>query len=162
MTSSGQLDLEAFERLLEIHGGRVERWPATVREALTRLLESSAVARARWDEAARLDALLDASPEVEPAPALVARIASLPALHPRPVRAAWWPFQSSVAPLFAWGAAAMLGVVVGIAQAPEPDASDGDVTAELDDGYAADDGSLDDWTEVSGVVTGADWALEDE
>jgi hypothetical protein len=166
MTSSGRLDLEAFERLLEIHGSRVERWPDAAREALGQLLEESPMARARWEEAKALDALLAAAPEVEPTAALVARIASLPALHPRAARPAWWPFQSSLAPLFAWGAAAALGVVVGIMQAPEPELNVGDVTAEL--GYdlageaAVDEGSSDDWTEVSGLVMGADWALEDE
>lgn len=162
MTSSGRLDLEAFERLLAIHGSRVERWPQPLRQALADLLEQSAPARARWDEAKRLDGWLDAVPAVEPTPALVARIASLPALHPRAARSAWWPFQSSLTPLFAWAAAAVLGVVVGISQAPDPLDAGTDTTAELGLDGEVDEASLDDWSEVSSLAMGADWALEDE
>lgn len=162
MTSSGRLDQDAFERLLDTHGSHLDRWPASAREALGDLLERSPAARSRWEEERRLDALLDVAPAVEPTPALLARIASLPALHPRQARAAWWPFQSSLAPLFAWGAAAVLGVVVGVSQAPEPARGDADVIAELGDEARADEPPQDDWTEVSSLVMGTDWALEDE
>src|SRR4051812_47497636 len=122
MRAPERLDMKAFERLLEIHGGRAERWPEGSREPLRRLLESSAEARTRWQEAERLDMLLDAVPAIEPAPTLLASIASLPARHPHTRRAAvWWPFGRSLAPLVAWGAAAVLGLVVGFAQAPSLD-----------------------------------------
>jgi hypothetical protein len=162
MTSSGRLDQEALERLLDEHGSRLERWPEAARHALGDLLERSPAARLRWEEARDLDGLLDAVPSVEPTAALMARIASLPALHPRPARAAWWPFQSSLAPLLTWGAAAVLGIVVGISQVPEPDERSGDVTAELADETTAEEASLDDWDDVSSLAMGADWALEDE
>jgi hypothetical protein len=162
MTSSGRLDLKAFERMLDEHGSNLARWPEAARSEAGGLLERSPEARMRWEEARRLDALLDAVPPVEPTPALLARIASLPALHPRAARAVWWPFESSLAPLFAWAAAAVLGVVVGISQAPEPEEGNGDVTAELGEEATAEDTSLDDWTDVSSLAMGADWALEDE
>ena len=165
MSTSRRLEMKDFERLLDIHGGRAERWPEAVREPLARLLESNEVARARWEDARSLDALLAALPDVEPAPALMARIAALPARHPRPARAAWWPFQGSFAPLFAWGAAAVLGVVVGMVQAPDLDldSSDTDVGAEVSDDLAwVDEGATDDWTEMDGLVTGDDWAAEDD
>lgn len=165
MSVPERLDLNTFERLLGIHGGRAERWPEALREPLARLLESSAEARARWDEARALDRMLDAVPVVEPAPALMASIAALPARHPRPERAPWWPFRGALAPLLGWGAAAMLGVVLGLARAPDIDGElypeEADVAAlELDD-PAGDEGS-DDWSEVSELVWVADWAAEEE
>jgi ferric-dicitrate binding protein FerR (iron transport regulator) len=165
MSKPERLDSNTFERLLGVYGGRVERWPEAWREPLARLLESSVEARARWEEASGLDRLLDALPEVEPAPALMASIAALPARHPRPVRARWWPFHGALAPLLGWGMAAVLGVVVGVAQAPDADADlyaeDADMAAlDLDD--ASGEESSDDWTEVSELVWGADWAAEEE
>ena len=61
--------------------------------------------------------------------------------------------------------AAVLGVVVGVAQAPDADADlyaeDADMAAlDLDD--ASGEESSDDWTEVSELVWGADWAAEEE
>jgi ferric-dicitrate binding protein FerR (iron transport regulator) len=165
MSAPERLDDKAFERLLEIHGGRAERWPEGSRESLRRLLESSAEARTRWEEAKRLDALLDALPSIEPAPTLMASIASLPARHPRRQGVAWWPFGRSLAPLLAWGAAAVLGLLVGLSDAPILDFSDGDASdgagaidvATIDNGSAGED-----WADVSALATGADWDSEDE
>jgi hypothetical protein len=159
-----RLDPITFERLLGIHGGRLERWPEAHREPLARLLESSAEARARWEDAGALDRLLEAAPDVEPAPALMARIAALPARHPRAERAAWWPFQGALAPLLGWGAAALLGVVVGVAQAPDAGLELGDEPADMAalelDAEGAE--GTEDWSEVSELVWGADWAAEEE
>jgi len=156
-----RLDLITFERLLGIHGSRVERWPEVYRGPLALLLESSAEAKARWDEALALDRLLDALPEVEPAPALMARIAALPARHPRAERSRWWPFHGALAPLLGWAAAAVLGVVVGVAQAPEADVDLGGEDADVATLDLGDEGA-DDWSEVSELVTGARWAAEEE
>jgi hypothetical protein len=179
MSTKNRLDPATFERLLQVHGSRIERWPEALREPLERWLESSEGARARWAEASELDAWLDAVPEIEPASDLVARIASLPALHARPERLGWWPFGNPLAPLLAWGAAAALGVALGVLVAPELDleldsADDADAVAEVlasdgdgadddgADGDGADDEGADDWVEVSGLVMGADWVPEDE
>jgi len=170
MSTKDALDQATFEQLLEIHGSHSERWPEALREPLARWLESSEAARVRWAEATELDAWLAAVPEIEPASDLVARIASLPALHPHPERLGWWPFGNPLAPLLAWGAAAALGVALGVIAAPELDfelnpGDDGDAVAEVldpDEGEALDDDGADDWTEVSGLVMGADWAPEDE
>ena len=86
MSTRDRLDLERFEQLLAVHGGRLERWPQAQREPLRRGVQQPAQARARWAEAAELDALLAAAPEIEPTSELVARLASLPARHPRPER----------------------------------------------------------------------------
>lgn len=167
MSTKETLDQATFEGLLEIHGAHLERWPEALREPLSRLLASSEAAQARWAEAGELDAWLDALPEVEPASDLVARIASLPALHPRPERLGWWPFGNPLAPFLAWGAAAALGVSLGVFAAPDLDLDgDADTDAVADyfapDDDDADDDGVDDWTEVSGLVMGADWAPEDE
>jgi len=167
MSAAERLEWAVFERLLGIHGSRIERWPDSVREPLRRLLEHSERARALWADAERLDAWLGSAVEVEPAPALLARINSLPARHPRPARAVWWPFESSLAPLLGWAAAAVLGVIVGTSDLVDFDLGDIDTDVPSDQASAdqadPDDGSgADDLLEVSGLVTGADWAVEDE
>jgi hypothetical protein len=163
MSTSGRLEMAVFERLLEVHGSRIERWPEASREQLGGLLESSPLARMRLEEAKRLDALLDALPDVEPAPELLARITSLPARHPRSQRARWWPFNSPLTPLFAWGTAAMLGVLLGVV-APDFAEPLDDESADMAtlDVPAADDDGNDDWSDMSGLAMGADWASEDE
>jgi hypothetical protein len=168
MSTSEPLEMATFERLLEVHGSRIERWPEAKREPLGRLLESSELARARWKEAEHLDGLLAALPEIEPAPDLMARIASLPARHPRAQRAGWWPFNNPLTPLFAWGAAAALGLAMGVI-APDFAATDSDAPADvaaLDapgaDPDDADDDSADDWADMSGLAMGGDWASEDD
>jgi hypothetical protein len=167
MNTVERLEMATFERLLEIHGGRMERWPEASREPLRRLLEGSALARERWGEAARLDALLDALPEIEPSPDLMARITSLPARHPHEARAGWWPLGSPVTSFFAWGLAAALGVLLGVTT-PDLGPIDTDLSGDLAsvdvdslDGDGAAEGG-DDWTEVSGLAMGADWASEEE
>lgn len=173
MSTRDRLDLERFEQLLAVHGGRLERWPQAQREPLRRLLDASAQARARWAEAAELDALLAAAPEIEPTSELVARLASLPARHPRPERPGWWPFGNPLAPLLAWGAAAALGVALGMAGVDGPDADVSDVAvgdgasaawdvAVLGEEAAEDDAAADEWSELAGLAMGATWALEDE
>lgn len=168
MSTAERLEMATFERLLEIHGGREERWPEASREPLRRLLEGSELARERWQEAARFDALLAALPEIEPTPDLMARIASLPARHPRVARAGCWPFGSPFAPVFAWGAAAALGVLLGVVApdfAPLDTDLSGDVASVDTDSVDVDgtdvDGT-DDWAEVSSLVMGAEWASEEE
>src|SRR2546430_17105982 len=48
-----------FHRLLDIHGARLQRWPAAERMSAERLLAADATARAARDEVRRLEALLD-------------------------------------------------------------------------------------------------------
>lgn len=112
MTRQKPFDLEQLEHYLDVHGSALERWPADAQPAARQLLETSAEARAVWARAERLTALLDAAPDVLPSAALAARIAALPARHPRGW-AAWWPFGNPLAPLLGWAAAAAFGVFVG-------------------------------------------------
>jgi hypothetical protein len=153
MSASKRLELSTFERLLEVHGGSVEGWPEDLRRPAQELLESSEAARAAWSQARRLDALLGGLPDVAPSAQLIARIASLPLRHPHSGKS-WWPFGHAFAPLLAWGAAAALGLIVGSVAAPELPAFQVEPTAEL--------GQNDDWSELSELALGADFALEDE
>lgn len=156
MSQSEHLQLEVFEQLLSVHGAKLERWPEELAPRARQLLEASAAARARWSEASRLEALLDALPAVEPSSELMARIAALPARHPHSPSARWWPFGNPLAPLLAWGAAAALGLIVGV-MVPEVEALEGaasdvsEVTAPADD-----------WSELSDLALGGHWSLEEE
>ncbi|HWO11967.1 MAG TPA: hypothetical protein VNN80_20880 [Polyangiaceae bacterium] len=161
MSLPERLDLITFERLLGIHGSRVERWPDAYREPLARLLDSSAEAQARWEEARALERVLDALPAIEPTPALMARIASLPARHPRPERRRWWPFHGALTPLLGWGVAALLGVTLGAVEPPEVEDVDLDADAADIAALELDDDAGDDWSDVSDLVTGG-WAAEEE
>lgn len=155
MSTSEGLELADFERLLELHGARPERWPEELSARARRLLDTSEAARGRWSEARRLEEWLDAAPRAEPSSELMARIASLPARHPRPASSGWWPFGNPLAPLLAWGAAAALGLVVGLAV---PELAADDVFAS----ESTSDTTAEDWSEVSELMLGARWALEEE
>lgn len=111
--SGRSLELSELVANLEIHGSRLERWPAGLAERARPLLSVSAEARRAQSDAAALDALLDAADPIEPSPVLLSRIAALPALHPRRGFWSWWPFESVSRPAFAWLMAAVVGVAVG-------------------------------------------------
>ena len=156
MSRSERVELEQFEQLLEVHGAKLERWPAELGAAARRLLDSSEPARERWSEARRFEALLDAAPAVEPSSALIARIGTLPALHPRASGFVWWPFGNPFSPLLAWGAAAALGLIVGMA-VPELDAEASSASEPSEDAAQSED-----LRELSELALGGLWSLEDE
>jgi len=60
--------------ILDAYGADPARWPAAERDAALALLARSAEARRHHDQAARLDAALDAAPVDVPSPALAGRI----------------------------------------------------------------------------------------
>jgi hypothetical protein len=116
---------ERFETLAGIHGGDLRRWPGAERAAAERLLAEVPELRTVLDEAASLDALLDASPTPWPSQALRDRVI---AAAPKPARvpvlagvAGWagvlspagWS-RSGVAFGAGWAAAACAGVVAGM------------------------------------------------
>ena len=154
MSSLPRLTLATFERLLDLYGARLERWPEELRGPARELIEASELVRATWSAARRLDAVLETAPEVLPSAALAARVAAIPARHPRASGAAWWPFGNVFAPLLAWGAAAALGLFVGTLAVPELEA----IEAEPQEQSVQNE----DWSELSELVLGANWALEDE
>lgn len=146
-------DLEQLEQHLDVYGSALERWPAEAQAAARRLLESSAEARAAWARAERLTALLDAAPDVLPSAALQARIAALPARHPRGW-AAWWPFGNPLAPLLGWAAAAAFGVLVGSSSIPglELESGMGAPVATADEAWAEEEAfdplAVEEWSEL--------------
>ena len=148
------LELSELVANLEIHGARLERWPAALAERARPLLAVSAEARRAQSDAAALDALLDAAPSIEPSAALLARVAALPALHPRRGFWSWWPFESVSRPAFAWLTAAVVGIAVG--HAVPSDELDAAVTRdgvaavdEVADGSELDTQSWDELGELS-------------
>lgn len=68
------LSTERLAALLDAYGADPGRWPADERAAAEALLAASPAARARRDEAARLDALLDLVPAPAPTADLADRI----------------------------------------------------------------------------------------
>jgi hypothetical protein len=133
----GLVDLERFATIVGAYGADSSSWPDDEREAALALLASSEEAARMQQEAAALDAFLDDVPDVRPSTALRSRI-----LEQAPRRSSswaerWnrfaevvWPFGPRWQPVAALAAAAVLGVVVGVAvpQASPSDTSTTDVT----------------------------------
>jgi hypothetical protein len=163
------LDLQHFEDLLDVHGADVARWPERWRQPALQLLEASDAARRARAAAERCSRLLDVLPEPEPSAQLRARIAALPARHPRQHGVArWWPFGNPLAPLLAWSAAALLGLLVGssslgdgslgpgISAAGEPvePGNTGSVSGAMSAASPSDGNGSDDLADVSGLLLG--------
>ena len=111
--------LKQFDRLLDIHGPDLARWPARRQAAARRLIAEDPAARAAQAAACRLGALLDRVPA--PPGDAAGRVARLLARLPTQRAPAWWG-----APVLLWDllprwprAAALatmaaLGIVVGL------------------------------------------------
>ena len=124
--------LTRFNRLLDLHGADLARWPARERAAAWQLVAARPEARAALDAARRLDALLardPAPPGSWDAPSIPALLARLPAQQ----TPYWWP-----APVVLWDllpawpraaalvAMAVVGILVGLTDVditPAPAAS---------------------------------------
>ncbi|MBV8166263.1 MAG: hypothetical protein JO021_05680 [Alphaproteobacteria bacterium] len=124
--------LTRFNRLLDLHGADLARWPARERAAAWQLVAARPEARAALDAARRLDALLardPAPPAAWDAPSIPALLARLPAQQ----TPYWWP-----APVVLWdllpawpratalAAMAVVGILVGLTDVditPAPAAS---------------------------------------
>ena len=102
--------IERLQTLAEAYGGDLRRWPADQRAFAESLVAADPAARVLLDEAAALDALLDASPSVAPSADLTARVlraAPGARAKSRPRRAVWFLGAG-------WAAAACAGVVAGV------------------------------------------------
>jgi hypothetical protein len=129
------LRLKQFHRLLDIHGPALARWPAGCQDAARRLLAADPAARAGFDAARRLGALLDrvaVPPEDEARLRVAAALAHLPAQQP-PLR---WPTPMllwDLLPRWPRGAAlaamAVLGILVGLTDLGAPLSGSGAATA---------------------------------
>jgi len=109
-------------QVLDAYGASPDRWPAEDRRALLALLEEFAEARARRDEAARLDAWLDAAGDL-PAPSrrvadrIVDGFAAAPAPGHRSVARRW--LAAAVIPV-----AAAAALVLWLTRGPAPTGTD--------------------------------------
>jgi len=122
-------------------------------------------ARSAWQRAARLDRLLDAYPEIEPSPSLVARIAAIPITAPAARSTVSWPLGAVWASLLGWGVAAVLGLWVGGVAAPmfEPlDAAASASPAPSEESAEDDAAALDEWIDLSELALGAGLIGEEE
>ena len=102
--------IERLQALAEAYGGDLRRWPADQRAFAESLVAADPAARVLLDEAAALDALLDASPSVAPSADLTARVlraAPGARAKSRPRRAVWFLGAG-------WAAAACAGVAFGM------------------------------------------------
>ena len=101
---------ERLHELADAYGADLRRWPASERAFAESLLAADPSLKAVLDEAATLDALLNAAPAPVPSAALTARIlAAAPKRKPRSRlgRAVWYLGAG-------WAAAACAGVVAGV------------------------------------------------
>ena len=137
-----RLDAERFRAVVESYGANPERWPAQDRQAWEKLV-AGAGELAWLDDGRRLDALLDEVPDLAPSPALLRRVAEIPARHVT-APSCIWPL-GRLRTLVAFGAmAAAMGLVVGM------------TTTES---TANEDGS-EGWDELSALALGADVSEE--
>lgn len=164
MNASQRMDGGSFEQLLELYGARLERWPEELRAPAREWMEQSEAARSAWQRAARFDRLLDAYPEIEPSPALVARIAAIPITAPALRPAVSWPFGAVWASLLGWSVAAVLGFWVGGVAAPMFEPLDNGATVATIEPEESDDdaAALDEWSDLSELALGAGLIGEEE
>lgn len=107
------MKIERLEVLAEAYGADLSRWPAHERAFAESLIAADPAARAVLEDAAALDALLDASPRVTPSADLTARVlAAAPKARVRTGRGhlhrLFWVLGAG------WAAAACAGVVAGV------------------------------------------------
>ena len=99
---------ERLHELADAYGADLRRWPASERAFAESLIAADPSLKAVLDEAAALDALLDAAPKPVPSSALIARIlAAAPRAKSRLGKAIWYLCAG-------WAAAACAGVVAGV------------------------------------------------
>ena len=99
---------ERLHELADAYGADLRRWPASERAFAESLIAADPSLKAVLDQAAALDALLDAAPKPVPSSALIARIlAAAPRAKSRLGKAIWYLGAG-------WAAAACAGVVAGV------------------------------------------------
>ncbi|WOB79380.1 hypothetical protein [Brevundimonas nasdae] len=99
---------ERLHELADAYGADLRRWPASERAFAESLIAADPSLKAVLDQAAALDALLDAAPRPVPSAALTARIlAAAPLAKSRLGKAIWYLGAG-------WAAAACAGVVAGV------------------------------------------------
>ncbi len=158
MTSQNEgqaMSLERFQALVESYGANLAHIPKAERDQAEALLSQSEQAQRLWEEAKRLDALLEAKAALSPSPALMKRLKDIPERaaggnnvvpFPRHVRA-WAPMAAA--------AALLLGVFTG-AQDDE-DIVDPSALVLAPDEPSSDDMAL---SELGALAFGGDLVTE--
>lgn len=102
---------QRLHALAEAYGADLRRWPASERGFAESLIAADPSLKAVLDEAAALDALLDAAPAPAPSAALVARVL---AAAPKARRPRLHLDRIALYMGAGWAAAACAGVVAGV------------------------------------------------
>jgi len=135
-----------FAELIDAYGADAKRWPEAERAAALALLAHAPEARARLEEARRLDALIDAWPQPAAAPdpaQLAARVAHTAQESAGNV-VPFAPRRKAPATVMAWAragalaAAGICGLVIGMA---DPTTSNGASALDLYDVAQVEDAS---------------------
>jgi hypothetical protein len=112
------LPIDRFLDLVASYGADPERWPADLRAGAVSCLARSDAARAAWQEAADLDADLDALPGLEISPELTQTVLAIADTPAKPKSA----LLSTALP---YAAAAAIALVIGLSvPSPLRDATD--------------------------------------
>jgi hypothetical protein len=131
------MNFARFKELVDAYGGDPKRWPAAERAAAEDFAARDPAARAALDEAARLDALLDAMTVKAPAvdPARIAAAASAAAQEPAGNVVPLARARKAPRPALArWGrgaalaAATVAGFVIGMGEIDGQGAAVGDAS----------------------------------
>jgi hypothetical protein len=135
------MDTQRFRALLASYGADFLRWPEDERARAEAFLSTSGEAALLMAEERRVDQLLDAAPGVSPSPALLRRVAEIPARHARAASEPFGRFRHWIAGAVALAAVgAAVGAVVpesaldgdaATAEEPSPLGWAGDLTDEL-------------------------------
>lgn len=116
--SDATLSDDRVRALLAAYGADPDRWPAHERDAAQRRIAASPELASEVADAAALDSFLDALPTPVPSPALRAALKDIPdqaAQSWADWHAGLWPFGAPWRPAAGLVAAAVVGIMVGIA-----------------------------------------------
>ena len=116
---SAAVELQRLEDIVDRHGSDPAAWPDTARHTAAEFATTAPEGRKLLADAARIEGYLSAPAGVAASPGLKARILAA-AAEAGPRKPSWsveflWPFGPVWRPLTALSAAAVLGVVVGLA-----------------------------------------------
>ncbi len=132
MKEKHSAELERFKSVLDIYGSRSQAWPAADRDLMTRLLESSDVAKSMLRQEEKFDSLLAAEDMSVAAPsALLSRVLiDAEETNTGSLAKILWPFGSFWQPASGLLIAGFVGAFLGLAS---PNLISGDDELALDE-----------------------------
>src|SRR5262249_54499352 len=139
-----------FQRLLDVHGADLTRWPAEQRAAAEQLVATVATARAMWERAQDFDARIarqfaavsehEAQAEQAAQSRVLAALAQLPAQRKRTWWGEWpsalldWDFTPAWPRIAALASVAVLGFAIGLVELPPTESPHSVAMADADVG----------------------------